>query len=49
MEPVRSLPPNPLSGECEKYQKWHCEETTDITVNGSNKILSPITYTNQEM
>ena len=28
----------------QEVSKWHCEKTTEITVNGSRKILNLIPY-----
>ena len=49
MVPVRAFVANAFDDEMWVVSKWHGEKTTEITVNGSRQILSPITYTNQEM
>jgi hypothetical protein len=46
MVPVRPLAPNVFVDKMEEVSKWHCGKKTDITVNGSRKILNSITYAN---
>ena len=49
MVPLRSLSPNAFGDLMWTVSKWHGEETTDVTVNGSKTILNSITYPNKDV